>query len=159
MAFNLSSCPQWWSRFAEADGRFIMGGDSLWFQRYETAWDCKLGYKIIYRNWSRTICESTAKGGNKEINLTISQLPSHYFYLFADNTTKDRGYDHGWNQYKQYSVAWENYHKRWDDNYSYTMAASSNNQIPSVWRTNTLWNGQAIDIQNPYIKLLYCQKN
>ena len=50
MAFNLSTCPQWWSRFAEADGRFIMGSETLWDHQYETNWDCKPGYSIYYKN-------------------------------------------------------------------------------------------------------------
>lgn len=32
-------------------------------------------------------------GGNNTIKLTISQLPPHKFYLFADESEKDRGYD------------------------------------------------------------------
>lgn len=53
MAFNLNSCPHGWSRFAEADGRFIMGSNS----------------------------NIKGKGGNSEINISISQLPPHYFYI------------------------------------------------------------------------------
>lgn len=134
MAFNLETCPQWWSRFTEADGRFIMGSNS----------------------------NIKGKGGHERINLSIDQLPSHKFYLFADQTTRDRWYDrpraNNYN-HKNCTVAWENDHDKGDDNYSYTMAVSTQCQQPSVGVTNTLWGGESIDIQNPYIRLLYCQKN
>ena len=54
MAFNLSSCPDGWSPFTEANGRFIMGSQG----------------------------NLREKGGNSEINLRIDQLPPHFFYLF-----------------------------------------------------------------------------
>lgn len=131
MAFNLSSCPKWWSRFAEADGRFIMGSNS----------------------------NIKGKGGKSEINITISQLPPHYFYI-----------THGskWNSWldenPERTVAW-----MWDwiaklghstrkDTYYYLLWAEQW-KIANAGRTNTIWNGQSINIQNPYIKLLYCQKD
>lgn len=131
MAFNLSSCPEWWSRFAEADGRFIMGSNS----------------------------NIKGKGGKSEINITISQLPPHYFYI-----------THGskWNSWldenPERTVAW-----MWDwtaklghstrkDTYYYLLWAEQW-KVANAGRTNTVWNGQSINIQNPYIKLLYCQKN
>ena len=55
MAFDSSSCPVGWSRFTDADGRFIMGN----------------------------ISNSKEKGGNNNIKLTIEQLPPHYFYVVA----------------------------------------------------------------------------
>ena len=131
MAFNLSSCPEWWSRFAEADDRFIMGSNS----------------------------NIKGKGGKSEINITISQLPPHYFYI-----------THGskWNSWldenPERTVAW-----MWDwtaklghstrkDTYYYLLWAEQW-KIANAGRTNTIWNGQSINIQNPYIKLLYCQKD
>ena len=165
MAFNLEKCPDWWTRFAEADGRFIMGGDRLSDHTYETIWDCKPGYEIIYRNWSRTICESTAKGGNNEINLTINQLPPHSFYtviergLYAKNTQ----WNYDWPSNKK--NWWVNSHSRWerngDGNERYSIEVTNWKTIDvqaNAWKTNTLWYGEAINIQNPYIKLLYCQK-
>ena len=131
MAFNLSSCPEWWSRFAEADDRFIMGSNS----------------------------NIRGKGGKSEINITISQLPPHYFYI-----------THGskWNSWldenPERTVAW-----MWDwtaklghstrkDTYYYLLWAEQW-KIANAGRTNTIWNGQSINIQKPYIKLLYCQKD
>ena len=131
MAFNLSTCPQWWSRFTEADGRFIMGSNS----------------------------NIKGKGGNSEINISISQLPPHYFYI-----------THGskWNSWldenPERTVAW-----MWDwtaklghstkkDTYYYLLWAGQW-KTANAGRTNTIWNGQSINIQNPYIKLLYCQKD
>lgn len=53
MAFNLSSCPDGWSPFTEANDRFIMGSQG----------------------------DLRKKGGTNNIKLTIDQLPSHYFYI------------------------------------------------------------------------------
>lgn len=99
------------------------------------------------------------KGGKSEINITISQLPPHYFYI-----------THGskWNSWldenPERTVAW-----MWDwtaklghstrkDTYYYLLWAEQW-KIANAGRTNTIWNGQSINIQNPYIKLLYCQKD
>lgn len=61
MAFNLNSCPHGWSRFAEADGRFIMGSNS----------------------------NIRGKGGNSSIMMETNQLAdhSHYFtdIFFSEN--------------------------------------------------------------------------
>ena len=131
MAFNLSSCPEWWSRFAEADDRFIMGSNS----------------------------NIKGKGGKSEINITISQLPPHYFYI-----------THGskWNSWldenPERTVAWMSDwtaklgHSTRKDTYYYLLWAEQW-KIANAGRTNTIWNGQSINIQNPYIKLLYCQKD
>lgn len=122
MAFNLSSCPQWWSRFAEADGRFIMGSNS----------------------------NIKGKGGNSEINITISQLPPHYFYVAAAGSDGMKIYDN-----PEASIA----DAATNSASPYDLRSSHNGRKARYWRTNTIWNGQSINIQNPYIKLLYCQKN
>ena len=132
MAFNLSTCPQWWSRFAEADGRFIMGSNS----------------------------NIKGKGGNSEINITISQLPPHYFYV----THASLG--HPWlNEYPEMTVAlmWDRTSNRAGrsrkdkDTYYHLLWAEW--KVANAGRTNTVWKGQSVNIQNPYIKLLYCQKD
>ena len=131
MAFNLSFCPEWWSRFAEADDRFIMGSNS----------------------------NIKGKGGKSEINITISQLPPHYFYI-----------THGskWNSWldenpeRTVASMWDWTaklgHSTKKDTYYYLLWAEQW-KIANAGRTNTIWNGQSINIQNPYIKLLYCQKD
>jgi hypothetical protein len=53
MAFDLSSCPSGWTRFADADGRFIMGAST----------------------------NSKEKGGNSSITLAWNQLPPHSHYV------------------------------------------------------------------------------
>ena len=135
MAFNLSFCPEWWSRFTEADGRFIMGSSS-----------------------------KGERGGSSSITLSTDQLPPHRFYLFANESVEDRWYDRkrikkNWNGYRNCSVTWEHKHEDGDNNYSYTIAVSKQCQQPSVGVTNTQWEWKSINIQNPYIKLLYCQKD
>lgn len=164
MAFNLEKCPDWWTRFAEADGRFIMGGDRLSDHTYETNWDCKLGYKTIHRNWSRTICESTAKGGDNEIGLTINQLPPHSFYTVIERDLYSKStqwiYDLPDNQ-KNWWINSHAHRKRDNTNDRYAIEVTNWKTIDveaNAWKTNTLWYGEAINIQNPYIKLLYCQK-
>lgn len=109
MAFNLASCPAGWTRFTDADGRFIMG--------YPT--------------------NSKEKGGNATIKLTIKQLPPHSFKIAKDT------------------------YKGWDDANTRTFVKSYFAWVSDseTFSTNTLGEGQSIDIQNPYIKLLYCQKN
>ena len=57
MAFNLSSCPDGWSPFTEANDRFIMGSQG----------------------------NLREKGGKSNIKLTIDQLPPHRFHTITDN--------------------------------------------------------------------------
>ena len=118
MAFNLSSCPDGWSPFTEANDRFIMGSQG----------------------------NLREKGGNSEIKLTIGQLPSHYFYIFAGKGSPANL----WN-YKEASVS-----NQGNVGDNYTMESSKH--TPNAGRTNTVWKGDSINIQNPYIKLLYCVK-
>ena len=146
MAFDSENCPEGWTRFADADWRFIMGTSP--------------GYTYYPFVGPRPNVKTT--GGNNTIKLTISQLPPHRFYLFANESATDRWYDRDRAQNREHrdrSVLVENNHDRWDDNYSYTMGVSSDQREASVGRTNTLWKGNNIDITNPYIKLLYCKKN
>ena len=56
MAFNLSSCPDGWSPFTEANDRFIMGSQG----------------------------NLREKGGTSNIKLTIDQLPPHRFHTITD---------------------------------------------------------------------------
>ena len=115
MAFDSPNCPEGWTRFTQADGRFIMGS----------------------RN------NSKETGGENSINLTVNQLPPHKFHLFADEAVKDRGYDKGRasNQaHHNSTVVWENNHDDGDDNFSYTMAVSTDGRTPTVGTTNTLGN-------------------
>ena len=132
MAFNLSSCPQWWSRFAEADDRFIMGSNS----------------------------NIRGKGGNSEVKINISQLPPHYFYV------THRSLGQTWlNETPETTVAlmWDRRSNRAGrskhDKDTYYHLLWVQWKVANAGRTNTVWNGQSINIQNPYIKLLYCQKN
>ncbi|MDR2191170.1 MAG: DUF5011 domain-containing protein [Candidatus Peribacteria bacterium] len=53
MAFDLSACPSGWTRFADADNRFIMGANT----------------------------NSKEKGGNSSITLAWNQLPPHSHYV------------------------------------------------------------------------------
>ena len=136
IAFDSENCPEWWTRFANADGRFIMGtapSTSTFGREKKNIW---------------------IKGGNDSIKLTIGQLPPHYFYIAWGNNGASNGI---WDRKEQYvsDYVWNNVDG--DDNRSYRLAPTTN--TPNAGRTNTLWNGNSIDITNPYIKLLYCKKN
>ena len=98
MAFNLSSCPDGWSPFTEANDRFIMGSQG----------------------------NLREKGGNSEIKLTIGQLPSHYFYIFAGKGSPANL----WN-YKEASVS-----NQGNVGDNYTMESSKH--TPNAGRTNTV---------------------
>lgn len=125
MAFNLSACPAGWTRFAEADGRFIMGSSS----------------------------NSREKWGQSSIKLTIDQLPPHYFYIAGASNGHTNWI---WDSKESYISDYVGNNVQWDANRSYRLAPT--NTIPTAWRTNTLWSNTPVNIQNPYIKLLYCQK-
>ena len=138
MAFNLSSCPEWWSRFAEADGRFIMGSNS----------------------------NIRGKGGNSDITLSINQLPAHSFYTVMErDLLRGMSWEYWWARdgKRDWSINSESKGEKrddWNEWYSLEMTKWRNKQTEAnAGKTNTIWNGQSINIQNPYIKLLYCQKD
>ena len=133
LAFDRTDgCPEWWIRYSQADGRFLMGASSG-----------------IWATWWQN-----------SIYLSVSQIPEHYHNLFADATATDYGYDKKWKPYKflNYSVLWENKHDSWDGNYSYTMWTTKDNKEPNIWRTGKTWNGNPINITNSYVKVIYCKK-
>ena len=63
MAFNLSSCPDGWSPFTEANDRFIMGSQG----------------------------NLREKGGKNNIKLTINQLPPYFFYIAGGSDGSNNG--------------------------------------------------------------------
>lgn len=124
MAFDATSCPTWWSRFAEADGRFIMGNTT----------------------------NSKEKGGNSNIQLTIGQLPAHNFFIAWGSNN-----DQGWlRDKKNYTISDYHNNDAGAGNHKYRLRATSN--PATAGKTNTVGNWDSINIQNPYIKLLYCKK-
>ena len=130
MAFNLSSCPDGWSPFTEANDRFIMGSQA----------------------------NLREKGGNSEIQLTIGQLPPHFFYLFWNYSGQDADDKHNpFGGDFQYTSTKRSYvPHNWDSRNQYYINSTRN--TPDRWKTNTLGSWNSINIQNPYIKLLYCVK-
>jgi hypothetical protein len=54
-------------------------------------------------------------------------------------------------------VASHNGRTEWDNNYWYGMRPSS--VSANAGKSSTVGSGASIDIQNPYIKLIYCKKN
>ena len=138
MAFESENCPDGWTRYEKADGRFIMGTEAKWFDPFIRKQVSNIG-----STW-----------GNWNIQLTIDQLPSHYFYIawkYVDNN-----HDYFWNSRSPYLTT-KRKADSVDSNYWYDLNGTRN--TPEYFKTNTIWNGNAINIQNPYIKLLYCKKN
>jgi hypothetical protein len=56
-------------------------------------------------------------------------------------------------------AAIENDHDHGDDNYSYTIGFATTTDQPTLGKSSSAGNGSSINIQNPYIKLIYCKKN
>ena len=127
MAFNLSSCPEWWSRFAEADGRFIMGSSS-----------------------------KGERGGSSSITLSTNQLPPHRHYIAGGFHigTKNRSIDDQNGTISSYSKTSKN-----DRNDRYALRTTQKPGEANEGLTSTVGKWNPINIQNPYIKLLYCQKD
>lgn len=107
MAFDAQQCPEGWSVYEKAKWRFIMGAE--------------------YQNqlWSQ--------GGQRNITLTIGQLPPHHFEININN------YKGG-------------------DNANHRDFVKSREQGGGKFKTNTIGNWDPIDITNPHVKLLYCIK-
>ena len=125
MAFNLSSCPDGWTPFTEANDRFIMGSQG----------------------------NLREKGGKNNIKLTINQLPPHFFYIAGGSDGSNNGIRDSKELYLS-DYVWNDVNG--DDNRSYRLAPT--HHTPDLGRTNTIGNWNSINIQNPYIKLLYCVK-
>ena len=127
MAFNLSSCPEWWSRFTEADGRFIMGSSS-----------------------------KGERGGSSSITLSTDQLPPHRHYIAGGFHigTKNRSIDDQNGTISSYSKTSKN-----DRNDRYALRTTQKPGEANEGLTSTVGKWNPINIQNPYIKLLYCQKD
>lgn len=137
MAFNLETCPQWWKRFAAADGRFIMGtqgGNS-----YNGYWPMK---------------NVGAQWGTASIKLNIGQLPAHSHYMFGswDAETNEWVVNDREGTISPYSKTKVDDRNEW---YAIRTVAGQ----AYMGKTSSVGNNEAINIQNPYIKLLYCQKN
>ena len=127
MAFNLSFCPEWWSRFTEADGRFIMGSSS-----------------------------KGERGGSSSITLSTDQLPPHRHYIAGGFRigTKNRSKNDQNGTISSYSTT-----KYDDKNDRYALRTTQKPGEANEGLTSTVGKWNPINIQNPYIKLLYCQKD
>ena len=134
MAFNLNKCPTWWHEYTAARGRFIMGKGY-----YDTLGDV---------------------GGNSYVYLQIDQMPAHAHYMVAKwaKNSSQYVYDHDGMNYPDYPLAYEDDHddSGSDGDFSYTLAAYPGKA--EIWKTSTAWWYKAVDLLNPYIKLIYCEK-
>lgn len=113
MAFNLPKCPDWWTRFTDAEGRFIMGDST----------------------------NSKRKWWNFTIRLWVSQLPKHRFPIriwWRGNDGENKA---------------GNVIRIWDSK----PGPRGENKETTAY-TDYVGNWDPIDITNPYITLLYCQK-
>lgn len=114
MAFDLSSCPQWWSRWNNADGRFLMGASS------------QIG----------------SVGGDDKVHLTVDQLPKHRFPIRI------------WRRWNDWEHTAGNVIRIWD-----SKPWPRGEKKETVGYTDYVWEWRAINIQNPYVKVIYCKKN
>ena len=131
MAFNLSSCPDGWSPFTEANDRFIMGSQD---------------------NLRR-------KGGTNNIKLTIDQLPPHRFHTITDQRDPSSYRPSDSREWAISSISEYQTNLVWNSTVEDTYyALRLRNVEADAGQTNTLGNWNSINIQNPYIKLLYCVK-
>ncbi|MDR2190357.1 MAG: hypothetical protein LBP53_04125 [Candidatus Peribacteria bacterium] len=131
MAFDLSACPTGWTRFSAADNRFIMGASS---------------------NFKTT-------GGSSYIYLSANQLPSHSHYLFYRGEFRGKGGRRMTNgAHANDTVYSKNKGTDGDNNHRYDTVGIQN-QTANAGKSSSVGNGASINIQNPYIKLIYCKKN
>jgi len=124
-----STCPEWWSYYWSANGKFIMGTS-------ENSADAKkpIGSPTV---WWRS-----------EVTLTINEMPSHdhllKFILMDDywDDSSDRWSAVDW--YSEMNPFWGNW---------WQMAWNK-----STIKTSPNWNWKAFSIMPPYVVLLYCIK-
>ena len=147
MAFNLSSCPDGWSPFTEANDRFIMGSQG----------------------------NLREKGGNKEIMMQANQLAPHS-HLFEDTAyIENIGLQPGATNWYFRSDLQMPSSTLWSagidyDNSVLTFKRRTSTKIstkqggPKSWAIkrnepeDETITQQPLKILNPYIKLLYCVK-
>lgn len=132
MAFNKEECPTWWHEFTNAQGRFILWRRKNWYEFGEMS-------------------------GVAQLWLRIDQIPEHFHYMIADDKV-------GSNWFRDNPDLWKNRYLAerwdsgdWDNNDQYDLAATT--KPPIYARTSSVWNWNVINIMNPYIALLYCEKD
>lgn len=162
MAFNLTSCPDGWRRFSEADGRFIMG----------------------------TSNNIRSRGGTGSIMMKANQLADHS-HFFTDIFYSENGRVlPNWIWVNAAGMFMGNLWYRWpwssatdgDNNPIAIVRKTWGYILPSAWshansylhdwpqtrsksdadrdiRFQRPEKQQPLNILNPYVKLLYCQKN
>ncbi len=160
MAFTGPTCPSWWTRYAEADGRFLMGG--TW--SYGSKW------------WANSI------------TLTVDQLPPHS-HIYKDTLYSESLASYGrsgnWDNESAHSYVrinntneiggfiWSNQSD--GDNYPvYWIRATESVICKGLKNSDYLINvangkdryencnpqyQENIDITNAYVKVLFCKKN
>lgn len=136
MAFNLNNCPDWWKAYDKAAGRSIRG---IW-------------WATSYRIWET--------GWSDSVYIDVRNLPRHSHRMFTNDYNVDYNFDRTWNDNKkQRPIAVENDHEDGNGNFSYTMAAAkSDNKEPTIGRTSYVWWNIALDIDDPFVVLRYCEK-
>ena len=154
MAFNLTECPEGWTPYERAVGKFILGLDN-W-----NPWDI----------W-----------GNKEVLLQSKNLPAHQHFIrmapqgkFWENAhTRPVVVD--WNT-RKFPLAWkEMSNHNWEgdcyesvgEDWSMKCASDpADNHFTDNWKYGVktspdiagVDDQKQVDIMNPYVKLLYCIK-
>lgn len=150
MAFDLSTCPDGWSRYTKADDRFIMWSNS----NFGSVW------------------------GNSSVSLEVKHIPnhSHYFRDTAFMESANADMSSNWNTLR---VDWQETRMNWPgsnwwtdyDNTLLTVyrktswnilssAGNSHTWVDPNWYNNDKRSvaKENLNIQNPYVKLLICKK-
>lgn len=137
MAFK-TNCPAGWSRFSEADGKFLR-----WNQTFNTN----------YGNWRWA----------ESHTLTPDEMPAHTHYIMNDSdegSITDRGIavDEFRTKRIQNRTLIAHAHRANDDSndwYNLWWANVSAN----AWKSSSVWSSMSFSIMNPYIYVIYCVKN
>lgn len=141
MAFNLTECPEWWTRFDMADGRFLM-----WVN---PATDTLLGGTGQY--WGNVGTPSN----KNQVVLGINHLPSHSHQLKYRNENN-------------FAWMWGSEVDRWvivdrdSEDLPDGVRRSSNgwdSTTTYIIETSSIWRNDSFDITNAHVKVLYCIKN
>lgn len=135
MAFNLSECPEWWTRYNNANGKMIRG---LEFNQTPGS------------NW-----------GSNQVTLETNNLPQHQHYIRYWNT-RSAYWDNA--NTRAVVVDWDNAKFPWNPEDSRNHGMHQTDSL-SYYDVKTApnwpyWNTpNPINITNLYVALLICQKN
>ena len=129
MAFK-TDCPAGWTRFEEADGKFLR-------------WN--VNFNTNYGNWRWAETHT----------LTLNEMPNHSHYIvrnYSAGTSEEWLTDN--NNYSDQTIVSAMLRNK-DSDYSMKVVEDSAN----AWKSSSVWSSQSFSIMNPYIYVIFCVKN